>query len=79
MTWPCPPDGQDPTPPTSGQAPVTPTRKPAQALGPTSPTRGQTSEARRTTILQPVERRRQTQKVRQNEKAEKDVPHEGTR
>ena len=36
--------------------------------------RGQTAEARRTTILQPVE-----QKDRQDEKAEGYVPDEGTR
>ena len=67
------------TRPTSEQAPVPPTRKPAQASGPTSPTRGQTPEARRATILQPAERRPQTQKIRQNETAEKCVSDEGTR
>ena len=61
-----------------GQAPVPPTRKPAQAPGPTSPTRGQTPEARGTTILQPVERRPQREKVRQKT-AEKYVPDEGTK
>ena len=36
----------------------------------TSPTKGQTPEARETTTLQPAERRPQTQKARQNEMAE---------
>ena len=53
--------------------------KPAQAPGPTSPTRGQTPEARGIMILQPVERRPQTQKVRQNEMTEKYVVNEETR
>ena len=61
----------NPTPPTTGQAPAPPTRKPAQAAGPTSPTRGQATEARGTTTLQAVERRQQTQKIRQNEMREK--------
>ena len=73
MTWPCPPEGQDPALPTRGQAPVPPNRKRAQAPGQTSPTRGQTSEARGTTTLQPAERRQQTQYVRQNEMTEKYV------
>ena len=42
-------------------------------------TRGQTAEARRTTILQPVEQKLHSQKDRQNEKAEDYVPDEGTR
>ena len=41
--------------------------------------RGQTAEARRTTILQDVERKPHSQKDRQNEKAEDYVPDEGTR
>ena len=41
--------------------------------------RGQTAEARRTTILQPVEGKPYSQKDRQNEKAEDFVPDEGTR
>ena len=41
--------------------------------------RGQTAEARRTTILQPVEQKPHTQKDRQDEKAEGYVPDEGTR
>ena len=41
--------------------------------------RGQTAEARRTTILQPVEQKPQPQKDRQDEKAEGYVPDEGTR
>ena len=40
---------------------------------------GQTAEARRTTILQPVERKPHSQKDRQNEKAEDYVPDKGTR
>ena len=35
----------DPAPLTNGQAPVPPTRKPVQAPGSISPTRGQTVEA----------------------------------
>ena len=42
-------------------------------------TRGQTAEARRTTILQPEEGKPHSQKDRQNEKAEDFVPDEGTR
>ena len=42
-------------------------------------TRGQTAEARRTTILQPVEQKPHSQKDRQGEKAEGYVPDEGTR
>ena len=41
--------------------------------------RGQTAEARRTTILQPVEQKPHSQKDRQDEKAEGFVPDEGTR
>ena len=41
--------------------------------------RGQTSEARRTTVLQPVEQKPHSQKDRQDEKAEGYVPDEGTR
>ena len=44
-----------------------------------SSTRGQTAEARRTTILQPVERKPHSQKDRQNEKGEDYVLDEGTR
>ena len=43
---------------------------------PTQYTRGQTEEARRTTILQPVERKPLSQKDRQKEKAEDYVPDE---
>ena len=42
-------------------------------------TRGQTAEARRTTILQPVEHKPHSQKDRQDEKAEGYIPDEGTR
>ena len=41
--------------------------------------REQTGEARRTTILQPVEQKTHSQKDRQDEKAEGYVPDEGTR
>ena len=41
--------------------------------------RGQTAEARRTTILQAVEQKPRSQKDRQDEKAEGYVPDEGTR
>ena len=41
--------------------------------------RGQTAEARRTTILQPEEQKPHSQKDRQDEKAEGYVPDEGTR
>ena len=40
---------------------------------------GQTAEARRTTILQPVEQKPHSQKDRQDEKAGGYVPDEGTR
>ena len=39
------------------------TMKTAQALGPTSPTRRQTPEARVTTVLKPAGQRPQTQKI----------------
>ena len=42
-------------------------------------TRGQTTEARRTTVLQPVEGKPQSQEDRQKEKEEDFVPDEGTR
>ena len=41
--------------------------------------RGQTAEARRTTILQPVGKKTHSQKDRQDEKADGYVPDEGTR
>ena len=41
--------------------------------------RGQTAEARRTTILQPVDQKPHSQKDKQDEKAEDYVPDEGTR
>ena len=44
-----------------------------------SSTRGQRAEARRTTILQPVEQKPHSQKDRQDEKVERYVPDEGTR
>ena len=59
--------------------PVPPIRKFAQASKIASSTRGQTAEARRTTILQPVEHKPHSQKDRQDEKAEGYVPDEGTR
>ena len=39
----------------------------------------ETAEARRTTILQPVEQKPHSQKYRQDEKSEGNVPDEGTR
>ena len=39
----------------------------------------QTTEARRTTVLQPVEGKPHSQKDRQKEKAEDYIPDEGTR
>ena len=59
--------------------PVPPVRKPAQASYIASSTRGQTAEARRTKILQPVERKPHSQKDKQNEKSENYVPDEGRR
>ena len=44
-----------------------------------STTRGQTAEARKITILQPVDQKPQLQKDREDEKAEGYVPDEGTR
>ena len=41
--------------------------------------RGQTAEARRTTIQQPVEQKPHSQKDRQDEKEEGYVPDKGTR
>ena len=41
--------------------------------------KGQTAEARRTTVLQLVEQKPHSQKNRQDEKAEGYVPDEGTR
>ena len=48
-------------------------------IGIASYTRGQTAEARRITIVQPVEHKLHSQKHRQDEKAEGYVPDEGTR
>ena len=76
---PCPPERQDTAPATSEQAPVPPVSRRVQAPGPTSPKKGQTSEATETTTLQTMEQKPQTQKVRQNETAEKYVPDKGTR
>ena len=55
------------------------TRASHQASEIASTTRGQTAEARKTTILQPVEQKPHTQKDRQDEKAEGYIPDEGTR
>ena len=46
---------------------------------PEGTTRGQTAEARKTTILQPVAQKPHSQKDRQDEKAEGYIPDEGTR
>ena len=48
-------------------------------IHPKRSTRGQIAEARRTTVLQPVEGKPHSQKDRQNEKAEDLVPDEGAR
>ena len=79
LTWTWPPNRQDPALPTSGQTAVPPTKKPPQASAPTSLTRSQTPEARGAAILQPAERSPLTQKVRQNDMAEKYVSDIGTR
>ena len=50
-----------------------------QASRSASPVRGQKPKARRTTVLQPAEKRPHTQKFRQNEITEKYVADEGTR
>ena len=57
------------------------TNKVVCASGPrgSSNTRGQTAEARKTTILQPVDQKPHSQKDRQDEKAEGYIPDEGTR
>ena len=47
LEWPCPPEDEYPAPPTRGQVPASPVRKPAQASRPVLPTRGQTPEARK--------------------------------
>ena len=54
-------------------------RKLAQASKIDSSTKEQTAEARRTTILHPVEGKPHSQKDRQNEKAEDFIPDQGTR
>ena len=71
--WLCTSEGKDPAAHTRGQAPVPPTSKPTQAPGPTSPSKGQTPEARGTMTQQPVGRRPQTHQVRQNEMTEEYV------
>ena len=59
--------------------PVPPIKKLAQSSLIASSTRGQTAEARRTIVLQPVEQKPYSQKDRQDEKADGYVPDEGTR
>ena len=59
--------------------PVSPIRKLAQTSSIASSTTGQTAEARRNTILQPVEQKPRSQKGRQDEKEKGYVPDEGTR
>ena len=54
--WPGTLEGKDSAPHIRAQAPVPPTRKLTQAPGPISRKREQTTEARGTTTLQPVER-----------------------
>ena len=70
----CPPEQRQLYPP-----PVPPIKKLPQAPYIASSTRGQTAEAGRTTILQPVEQKPHSQKDRQDEKAEGYVPDKGTR
>ena len=63
---------------TSGQTPAPLARKPAQAPGQSSPTRGQAPETR-TAICGTEEQSPQTGRVRQNEMAEKYVAYVETR
>ena len=64
--WPGPSEEQDSAPATRSQAAIRPTRKPTKVPGSNSLMRGQTPETRGTKNLQPVERRLQTQEVKQN-------------
>ena len=75
MIWPCPPERQDQVH-LVGRHQSLPS---GSLTRPTSATRGQTLEARRTIILQSVERNPQIQKVRQTETTPKYVLDEGTR
>lgn len=67
-------------PPTSGMAPVPPTRKPTQIFSFNLNHQKQTSKARRAIIFQPVERKGVFKhRFRENEVAEKYITDEGTR
>ena len=76
---PCPSEGKDSATTPRVQPPVSLTRKPIQAVGPSSPTWGETTQGTGTMTLQPVERRPQTQQFRENEKTEKYVAEKGAR
>ena len=63
LTWPCPSEGQDPAPPPEGRhLALLPgsLRKPLDQPAPV----GSGTEARETKILQPMERRPETQEIR---------------
>lgn len=68
-TWHCLSEGQDPASSTKTQPQFLTTRKTSQGTGVTPPT-GKTPEIRGTTILQAIERRPQTQQIKQNETTE---------
>ena len=77
MTRPCPQEEQDPAPPTSGQGPVLPTRN----LTSTSTYlthQGADTKSKRSYDPTACEKET-TEKVRENEMAEKYVPDERTR
>lgn len=72
-------DRQDSAPPTSGQAPVLPTKKPTQVSRSASPTNRWHQKQKDLQPLHSQDGRSHTQKVRQNETAEEYAPDEGTR
>lgn len=78
LPWPCSPEVYESALSTSGRTPVPLAKKPAQASGQSSPTRGQTPETR-STICGTEEQSAQTGGVRQNEMAEKYVAYEEIR
>ena len=64
---PCPPERQDPAPPTKTQAPVPSTMKPTQATEPTSPTGGRhqkQQELRTCSLLKGDPKQRKLNKMR---------------
>ena len=75
LKWPCPREGQDPAPLTSGQATVPPTRK---LTSPWTKFTHQWADTKSKMGYNPdfVERRTQAQNVRQNEMAENYVSDE---